>query len=122
MMAIPKLMSVPIKMYSVSFLCLDSFKSPNLKTDFAVIKKPTASQWLNIMKIKTRIRSKIPIYFPASSKDWLSFVSSSMFHFAKITFMMMETGMVRNSKQATNNKLFSVMIFSIWNVFSEKKK
>ena len=54
-MAMPKLMSVPIKMYSVSFRCLDSFKSPNLKTDFAVIKKPTASQWLNMMKIKTKI-------------------------------------------------------------------
>ena len=104
MMAMPKLMSVPIKMYSVSFRCLDFFKSPNLKTDFAVIKKPTASQWLNMMKIKTKIRSKIPIYLPASSNDWLSFVSFSMFHFAKIIFMIIETGTVKNNKQTNNNE------------------
>ena len=121
-MAMPKLMSVPIKMYSVSFLCFDSFKSPNLKTDFAVIKKPTASQWLNMMKIKTKIRSKIPIYFPASSSDSLSLVNSSMFHFAKMVFIIMETVMVRNNKQTNNSKLFSVIIFSIANVFLENKK
>lgn len=121
-MAIPKLMSVPISMYSVSFLCLDSFKSPNLKTDLAVIKKPTASQWLNMMKIKTKIRSKMPIYLPASSRDSLSVVKASMFHLAKMVFMIIETGWVRNSKQTNSNKLLSVKIRSIGMLFSEKIK
>lgn len=33
--AIPKLKRVPNRIYSVNFRSLDSFKSPNLKTDFA---------------------------------------------------------------------------------------
>ena len=43
-MAIPKLNSVPIRMYSVSLISWFLVKSPNLKTDFAANKKPTPSQ------------------------------------------------------------------------------
>lgn len=68
-MAIPKLKSVPNKMYSVSFRSLDSFKSPNLNTDFAANKNPTASHLLDTINIKTKDRSNIPIHFPALSSE-----------------------------------------------------
>ncbi len=60
-MAIPKLIKVPINTYSVSLRSFAADKSPNLKTDFAVIKNPTASHWSKIMKIKTNNRSNMPI-------------------------------------------------------------
>ena len=68
-MAIPKLNRVPKRMYSVSFRSLDSLRSPNLKTDFAANKKPTASQRLAKMNTKTKDRSNIPIYLPALSNE-----------------------------------------------------
>ncbi len=42
--AMPKLNNVPIKIYSVNFRPLDSFRSPKRKTDFAANKKPMPSQ------------------------------------------------------------------------------
>ena len=68
-MAVPKLSKVPIRMYSVSFRSFDFFKSPNLKTDFAASKKPTASQCPVAIKEKTNSRSRVPIYLPASWRD-----------------------------------------------------
>lgn len=67
--AIPKLRRVPIKIYSVSFLSLDSLRSPNLITDFAANKNPIASHLPNITNVKTKSLSKIPMYLPALSKD-----------------------------------------------------
>lgn len=106
MIAIPKLIKVPIKIYSVNFRCLDSFKSPNLNTDLAVIKKPTASQWSAIMKIKTNSRSKIPMYFPASFSDSFPSVNFEMFHFEKMVFMIIDTGRVKNNMQNKSKRLF----------------
>ena len=103
-MAMPKLISVPIRMYSVSFLSFEAVKSPNLKTDFAVIKNPTASQWSVTMKIKTRRRSNIPMYLPASLRDSLSLVSLEIFHLEKIVFIIMEVGVVKNAMQITNKR------------------
>ncbi len=68
-MAAPKLNNVPIKTYSVSFLSLASFRSPNRKIDFAARRNPIAAHWLITIKIKTSIRSKNPIYFPALCKE-----------------------------------------------------
>jgi len=70
--AIPKLNSVPNRIYSVSFRSLDSLRSPNRNTDFAANKKPTASHRFAKINTKTNDRSNIPMYFPA-----LSYESSS---------------------------------------------
>ncbi len=67
--AIPKLKSVPNRIYSVGFRSLDSLRSPNLNTDFAAKKKPTASHRLANINIKTKDRSNIPIYLPALSNE-----------------------------------------------------
>ena len=114
-MAMPKLKSVPINMYSVSFRSLEAVKSPNLNTDFAVIKNPTASQWSTRIKIKTNSRSNIPIYFPASLSDSLSFVSLEIFHLENIVFIIMEVGTVKNAIQIVNKirLVFKVKLISV---------
>lgn len=68
-MAIPKLKKVPIIIYSVSFISLFSFKSPNLKIDFAASKKPIPSQKDITTKLNINKRSKTPIYLPTHSLD-----------------------------------------------------
>ena len=67
--AIKKLRNVPITTYSVSFVSLGSFKSPNLNTDLAANKKPTPSHFPNRMKIRIISLSRNPIHSPASFKD-----------------------------------------------------
>ena len=57
--------------YSVSCLFLPSVKSPNLNTDFAVMRKPMADQVLSRMNVKTKRRSKIPIILPAPAREVL---------------------------------------------------
>lgn len=60
-MAIPKLNKVAIKIYFVSFLFTDNFKSPNLKTNFAVHKNPIASQCFVITNVNTDKCVKTPM-------------------------------------------------------------
>ena len=102
-MAMPKLIKVPINIYSVSFRSLVEVKSPNLNTDLAVIKKPTASQCPTMMNINTNRRSKIPIYFPASFKDSLSSVYFEISHFVKMVLIIIEVGVVKKAKQIINS-------------------
>ena len=59
--AIPKLKSVPISTYSVSFLSFDSFRSPKRKTDFAARRNPIASHWPASTNVNTKSLSNIPM-------------------------------------------------------------
>ena len=78
-MASPKLIKVPMSLYSVSFLSLALERSPNLNTNFAVINKPIALHWLSKINPKTNKRSIISLYFPAFFSE-SSDRSSSKFH------------------------------------------
>ena len=106
-MAMPKLIKVSIRIYSVSLRSLEADNSPNLNTDLAVIKKPTASQWPATRKIKTKRRSKMPIYFPASFNDLLFLVSLEIFHLEKIILINIEAGIVKKAKQIINKRLLA---------------
>lgn len=64
-MAIVKLANVPMSTYSVIFISLALFSSPNLKTDFAANKKPIPSMLSVNMKVRISILSKYPIHLPA---------------------------------------------------------
>ena len=101
-MAIPKLISVPIKIYSVSFLSFALERSPNLKTDLAAISKPIALHWFNRMKANTKSRSNTPIYLPALSNE-SSDLSSSKFHLLNIIFIITDETNVMMSMESSNN-------------------
>src|SRR5690554_5884729 len=103
-------MRVPIKIYSVSFRSLDSFKSPNRNTDLAAIKKPMASQLSVIMKTKTNNRSKIPIYLPAFSRDSseLSPILGAQLDIR--TLIIMEVGCVKKYTQIIVSKIAELCI------------
>lgn len=65
--ALPMLKIVLKSMNPVSFRSFDSFKSPNLKTDFETNINPAASQ--RFAKTKTKDRSNIPMYLPVLSNE-----------------------------------------------------
>ncbi len=65
--AIPMLMIVLKSMNPVSFRSFDSFKSPNLRTDFETNINPAASQ--RLAKTKTKERSNMPMFIPALSNE-----------------------------------------------------
>ncbi|TYA82388.1 hypothetical protein FUA24_07620 [Seonamhaeicola marinus] len=83
----------------------------------AVIKKPTASQWFDIIKINTNKRSKIPIYLPASSKESSLLKSSEIFHFKKIVFIITDAGIVKNNKQVKSKRFVSLKIIAVFIAF-----
>ncbi len=70
-MAIIKLINVPIKIYSVCILVFGSVSEKRIN-DLPAIKKPIASYWLYNTKTKIRMRSNMPIHFPASFNVSLS--------------------------------------------------
>lgn len=63
--AIVKLANVPMSTYSVIFMSLALFSSPNLKTDFAANKNPMPSILSVNMNVKINILSRYPIHLPA---------------------------------------------------------
>lgn len=70
--ALPMLKIVLKSMYPVSLRSLDSLRSPNLNTDFAANKNPTASQRFAKTNTKTNERSNMPMYLPALSYQSIS--------------------------------------------------
>ena len=80
-MAIVKLANVPMSTYSVIFISLALFSSPNLKTDFAANKKPMPSILSVKMKVRISIRSRYPIHLPALGKPCDE--ASDGIHFSK---------------------------------------
>lgn len=99
----PKLIKVPIRIYSVSFLPIALERSLNINTDFAAISNPIALYWFNRMNPKTKRRSNIPIYLPAFSNE-SSDLSSSIFHLHIMTFTMTdETKVIASMATIINN-------------------
>ena len=86
--AIPKLNNVPMRMYSVSFLSFESFKSPKRNTDLAANRKPIASQCLVSINVKTNNLSNMPMYLPALLSDSSLFVLIALDQLDKSTFMI----------------------------------
>ena len=111
-MAKPKLSSVPIRMYSVSFRSLAFDKSPKRNTDFAAIKKPTPSQWFVMINMNTKRRSRMPIYAPASANE-ASLLYSDKSHLDMMVFMMIEDTLVMHNILVTNSSVFGVKSKSI---------
>lgn len=56
--AIEKLAKDPISTYSVTFMSLDLFNSPNLNTDLAANKNPIPSTLSVNMKVRINMRSR----------------------------------------------------------------
>jgi len=65
MIAIAKENSVPRRTYSVNLKSDEFLMSENLKTDFAVIKNPTAEKLCVATKVTISILSIYPIHLPA---------------------------------------------------------
>lgn len=100
-MAIPKLNKAPINIYSVSSILLLSFKSLNLKTDFAAIKKLITSQRPKMMKAKTKKCSIIPMYMPAFGKDLWS-ISICLDMLSSNLLIIIAVGKLINISAVTN--------------------
>src|SRR5690606_9243838 len=85
-----KLIKVPSRIYSVSFLSLEFVRSPNLKIDLAANKYPIPSKKFTQIKITIQIRSRIQIYFPASFRESVSkdssFSFNALYHLLKNNF------------------------------------
>ena len=89
--AIEKLSNVPSSMYSVRRRSpLET--SPNRKTDFAVIRKPTPDIFPVITKTTINKRSRYPIHLPPDGSPEISGMSFS--HFLKKRSMNIDAGIV----------------------------
>ena len=60
--------NVPRRTYSVNLKSDELLMSENLKTDFAVIKNPTAEKLCVAMKVTINVLSIYPIHLPAFGK------------------------------------------------------
>lgn len=91
-MDIEKLSNVPTNTYSVLFLSLEFVKSPKRKIDFAANIKPIGSYLPNMVKVRIKIRSIIPIHLPAFFKLSLLLPLTSKSHFFVSSTTKIEVG------------------------------
>lgn len=84
------------------FSTFDSFKSPNLKTDFAANRKPIPCQLPVIINTKTNKRSNMPMYLPALGSDSLLSSFSDLDQFVINTCTITPLTAVINSRAVAN--------------------
>lgn len=91
-MAIVKLANVPMSTYSVIFISLALFSSPNRKTDLAANKNPIPSILCVNMKVRISILSRYPIHLPAFGKPCEDASEGSHFSNSINDFIRIEVG------------------------------